>query len=146
MRADLERALRLSPGIRRRLREQHEALQRAVEGGREEEIVAAARALVELEREADENVQSKRAKLRRHLVRFRVSDEDYAELAETALEHRLDPNEVARRYFESGLRLSRHFWGHVRRGGGADTLFAKGPRGFNPLPGIILPDFRRREP
>jgi len=145
MRPELERALRLNPRIRKKLREQLAALQRAVESGTEEETVSAARAFVEVEAEADADVDRKRLRPRRHLIKFRVSDADYADLAETALEYQLDPDEVARRLFGCGQRFVQHFWGHIRRGGTADTLFSPGPGGGNPLPTIILPDFSRRE-
>jgi hypothetical protein len=146
MRPEVERALRFSPKIHKKLREQLSKVQRAVATGTEEEIAFAARVFVEVEAEADDEVQRKRPKPREHLIKFLVSDEDYAHLAETALEHQLEPDEVARRLFNCGRRFEQQFCGHIRRGGTADTLFSKGPGGQNPLPAIILPDFSRREP
>jgi hypothetical protein len=146
MRPELERALRLNPKIRKRLRDQLDALQRAVSSGTDEEIVAAAQTLVTFEAEAEADIGRKRSKPRRCPVRFRVSDADYANLAETALEYQLDPDEVARRLFDCGRRFVQHFWSHIRGGGTADTLFSTSRGSPSPLPAMILPDFSRREP
>lgn len=145
MRSELERALQLNPRIRKRLREQLDTLQRAVGGGATEEIVAAAQTFVAIEADAEADIKRKRSSPRRHLVRFRVSDADYADLAETALEYQLDPDEVARRLFDCGRRFVQHFWSHVRGGGTADTFFSASRGSPSPLPAIILPDFSRNE-
>lgn len=146
MQPELERALRLGPRIRKRLRNQREVLQNAVASGTPDEIVSAARTLVGIEREADAVVERKRPEARARVIRFRITDAEYADLAETALEYRLDANEVARRLFDSGRRFTDCFWAHVKHGGTSETLFSRGPTGHNPLPGFILPDFTRREP
>jgi hypothetical protein len=146
MRPDLERALQLNPKIRRRLRDQLGALQRAVSSGTNEEIVAEAQTFAAVEAEAEADIERKRPRTRTHLVRFRVNDTDYANLAETALEYQLDPDDVARRLFDCGGRFVQCFWSHVNRGGTADTLFSTTRGSPSPLPAFILPDFSRREP
>lgn len=146
MKPELERALRLNPRIRKKLREQLDALQRAVASGMEDDVVAAAQAFVAVEAEAEADIERKRPRPRRQLVRFRVSDADYADLAETALEYQLDPDEVARRLFDCGRRFEQYFWSHVRGGGTAATMFSQSRGSPSPLPTLILPDFSRREP
>jgi len=56
----------------------------------------AAQTSAELQAQVDTDVERKRPRPRSHLVKFRISDAEYADPTETALEHQLDLDEVDR--------------------------------------------------
>ena len=73
MTPEMERALRLNPRLRKRLREQQVGLLAAVEAGNSEAVLAAAIAWAEAEHEAARDLTAKTASPPKHRVSFLVA-------------------------------------------------------------------------
>src|SRR5262249_46582659 len=139
MTPEVERAFRLSPRLRKKLRERQAALLEALEAGRPEAILEASAAWGEAEREAARNLLEKVAEPPRHRVSFLVEETCYRDFCETALEHGLSASEVARRYCVSGFTFSTILWTTVRRGGSMAEWVNASRGGLN-LAEIALPN------
>ncbi len=145
MTPEVERALRLSPRLRKRLRERKAALLAALDEGRAQAILEASGAWAEVEKEAEADVDAKRVRPPMHRVSFQVEETHYKDFCETALEHELSPSEVARRYCISGYTFANLIWGTVRRGGSVAEWVTVSGRGPN-LAQLALPDFLGKGP
>ena len=145
MTPEIERALRLSPRLRKRLRERKATLLAALEEGRPEAILEASAAWGEAEKQAARDVVEKSAEPPMQRVSFLVEESYYKDFCETALEHELSPSEVARRYCLSGFTFSSILWETVRRGGSMGEWIVLLRRGVN-LAQIALPNFSAKGP
>ena len=116
MTPELERALRLNPRLQKRLRKRKAALLAALHGGTAEAISQAAAAWAGGEREAERDVAAKRPDAPKHRVSFLIEETYYRDFLKTALEHKLSPSEVVRRYCISGNTFENQLWGAVRQG------------------------------
>ena len=145
MTPEVERALRVSPRLRKRLRERKAALLAALEAGRPEAILEASAAWGEAEKEAESDVAAKRADPPKHRVSFLVEGTYYKDFCETAVEHELSPSEVARRYCISGYTFANLIWSAVRQGGTVGDWVTVQKRGPN-LAQLALPNFSRKDP
>jgi hypothetical protein len=142
MTPEMERALRLNPRLRKRLRERQAELLAAVEAGDPEAVLAAATAWAEAENVAAKDVSAKTAAPPMHRVSFPVEEAQYVDFCKTGVEHDLSPSEVARRYCRAGFTFSSVIWETVRRGGTVADLVKVSGRGPN-LAQLALPDFSR---
>jgi len=140
MTPEMQRALRLNPRLRKRLRDQQAALVAAVETGISDAILAAATSWSQIEKESATDVAEKTATPPQHHVSFLVEESVYADLCETAAEHDLSPSEVARRYCLSGHTFTSLIWGAVNRGGGVGDWVRVPKQGPN-LAQLALPNF-----
>lgn len=142
MTPEMERALRLSPRLRKALRERQAALLATVEKGDSGVVLGAVAEWAEAERAAEADLARKTAEPPRHRVSFLVEEGSYEEFCKTAIEHDLSPGEVARRYCISGVRFEGLLLSAVRRHGtiGEWVRIERRPN----IAEIVLPDFSRR--
>lgn len=145
MTPEMERALRLNPRLRKRLRERQAGLLAAVEAGNSEAVLAAATAWAEVENDAVRDVSAKTTSPPMHRVSFLVEEAQYVDFCEKATEHDLSPSEVARRYCLSGFTFSSVIWQTVRRGGTVGDWVRVSGREPN-LAQLALPNFSGKGP
>ena len=145
MAPEMERALRLNPRLRKRLRDRQAGLLAAVEARNSGAVLAAAMAWAEVENDAARNVAEKTASPPKHRVSFLVEEGQYVDFCETAAEHDLSPSEVARRYCVSGFTFTNVIWETVRRGGTVADWVQVSGKGLN-LAQLALPDFSGKGP
>ena len=145
MTPEMQRALRLNPRLRKKLREEQAALLDAVEAADPDAMLAAATSWAAAEEKAARDVAEKTAEPPQPRVSFLVEESLFADFCETAAENDLSPSEVARRYCLSGHRFTSIVWSAVKSGGSIGDVVRVSKHGPN-LAQLALPNFGERGP